>query len=162
MWIRTHHCFLKASLNCFLSYKLKPSWEFHLMMNDVACRQLGWDLRPTLSAVRPVAMQWLTRAWFQSVPGRICEHTASPDVWALLCPWPFDLCPQTIGSSPKCIPQPSTLICAVHLALNCVPLHLLLSWTSLCKWKSLSCVRLFVTPWTIQSMEFSRPEYWSG
>ena len=23
-------------------------------------------------------------------------------------------------------------------------------------------VRLFVTPWTIQSMEFSRPEYWSG
>ena len=28
-------------------------------------------------------------------------------------------------------------------------------------WKSLSCVRLFVTPWTIQSMDFSRPEYWS-
>ena len=30
------------------------------------------------------------------------------------------------------------------------------------KWKSLSRVRLFVTPWTIQSMEFSRPEHWSG
>ena len=30
------------------------------------------------------------------------------------------------------------------------------------KWKSLSHVRLFVTPGTIQSMEFSRPEYWSG
>ena len=30
------------------------------------------------------------------------------------------------------------------------------------KWKSLSCVRLFATPWTIQSMKFSRPEYWSG
>ena len=29
------------------------------------------------------------------------------------------------------------------------------------KWKSLSVVRLFVTPWTIQSVEFSRPEYWS-
>ena len=28
--------------------------------------------------------------------------------------------------------------------------------------KSLSHVRLFVTPWTKQSMEFSRPEYWSG
>ena len=26
----------------------------------------------------------------------------------------------------------------------------------------LGCVRLFVTPWTIQSMEFSRPECWSG
>ena len=32
------------------------------------------------------------------------------------------------------------------------------------KWKSksLSRVRLFATPWTTQSMEFSRPEYWSG
>ena len=29
-------------------------------------------------------------------------------------------------------------------------------------WKSLSCVQFFATPWTIQSMEFSRPEYWSG
>ena len=32
----------------------------------------------------------------------------------------------------------------------------------ICKWKSLSHVWLFATPWTIQSMEFSRPEYWSG
>ena len=30
------------------------------------------------------------------------------------------------------------------------------------KWKSLSCVWLFVTPWTIQAKEFSRLEYWSG
>ena len=29
-------------------------------------------------------------------------------------------------------------------------------------WKSFSRVRFFETPWTIQSMEFSRPEYWSG
>ena len=29
-----------------------------------------------------------------------------------------------------------------------------------CKWKSFICVQLFATPWTIQSMEFSRPEYW--
>ena len=28
-----------------------------------------------------------------------------------------------------------------------------------CLWKLLSHVRLFVTPWTIQSMEFSRQEY---
>ena len=27
--------------------------------------------------------------------------------------------------------------------------------------QSLSCVRLFATPWTIQSMEISRPEFWS-
>ena len=30
------------------------------------------------------------------------------------------------------------------------------------RWKSLSCVWFFATPWTIQSLEFSRPEYWSG
>ena len=30
------------------------------------------------------------------------------------------------------------------------------------KWKSLSHVQLFATPWTIQSMELSRPEYQSG
>ena len=30
------------------------------------------------------------------------------------------------------------------------------------KWKLLSCVQLFATQWAIQSMEFSRPEYWSG
>ena len=29
------------------------------------------------------------------------------------------------------------------------------------KWKSLSRVRLFRTPWTVESTEFSRPEYWS-
>ena len=30
------------------------------------------------------------------------------------------------------------------------------------KWNSLSRVWLFVTPGTMQSMEFSKPEYWSG
>ena len=35
------------------------------------------------------------------------------------------------------------------------------------KWKSLSCVWLFVSPWTAAcqaplSMEFSRPEYWTA
>ena len=29
------------------------------------------------------------------------------------------------------------------------------------KWKSLSHVQLFATPWAIQFMEFSRPEYWT-
>ena len=30
------------------------------------------------------------------------------------------------------------------------------------KWKSLRGVWFFVTSWTIQSVEFSSPEYWSG
>ena len=36
------------------------------------------------------------------------------------------------------------------------------TWLSEWKWKLLSHVQLFVAPWTIQSMEFSRSEYWSG
>ena len=36
------------------------------------------------------------------------------------------------------------------------------SWHEKMKWKLLSRVWLFVTPWSLQSMEFSRPEYWSG
>ena len=31
-----------------------------------------------------------------------------------------------------------------------------------CKWELLSRVQLFAHPWTIEPMEFSRPEYWSG
>ena len=31
-----------------------------------------------------------------------------------------------------------------------------------CEMKVAQHVQLFATPWTIQSMEFSRPEYWSG
>ena len=43
------------------------------------------------------------------------------------------------------------LICVITLWVAPNPL-----WNSLKqKWKLLSCVRLFVTPWTIQSMEFS-------
>ena len=36
------------------------------------------------------------------------------------------------------------------------------NWSEKWKWNSLSSVWLFSTPWTIQCMEFSRPEYWSG
>ena len=36
--------------------------------------------------------------------------------------------------------------------------YILWNWN----WKLLSSVWLFANPWTIQSMEFSRPEYWSG
>ena len=35
-------------------------------------------------------------------------------------------------------------------------------WPSKWKWKLPSRARLFATPWTIESIEFSRPEYWSG
>ena len=41
---------------------------------------------------------------------------------------------------------------------ECSPQSVTWKW----KWKPLSHVQLFVTPWTIQSMEFSRPEYGVG
>ena len=39
-----------------------------------------------------------------------------------------------------------------------VPNYFLYLW----KWKSLSHVRLFETPWTIESTEISKSEYWNG
>ena len=37
-------------------------------------------------------------------------------------------------------------------------LYIILNW----KWKLFSRILLFATPWTVQAMEFSRPECWSG
>ena len=44
--------------------------------------------------------------------------------------------------------------------LSGFPCEWVSEWVS--EWKSLNHVQLFVMLWTIQSMEFSRPEYWSG
>ena len=58
-----------------------------------------------------------------------------------------------------------------QLSMNCLvryqnmkhlPLKVYPTWKWTLKWKSLIRVQLFVTPWTIQSMEFSRPEYLVG
>ena len=38
----------------------------------------------------------------------------------------------------------------------------MVEWLHHWKWKFLSYVLLFATPWTMRSMEFSRSEYWSG
>ena len=82
------------------------SWEFQLRMHNVTCRHLGWDLRHTV-----VTMHWLTRAWFQRVPGRICVRVASLDVWALPCPRGF---PRPLGSSQ------SASLCSPHLSGQCI------------------------------------------
>ena len=39
----------------------------------------------------------------------------------------------------------------------------MVAWTKR-RWRGVDRFRtsLFATPWTIESMEFSRPEYWSG
>ena len=49
---------------------------------------------------------------------------------------------------------------------TCISLFRVAFFTIVKRWKgqckSLNCVWLFATPWTIQTVEFSRPEYWSG
>ena len=42
-----------------------------------------------------------------------------------------------------------------HFNIAIIHYHCIVAIKRMRKWKSLSCVRLFVTPWTIQSMEFS-------
>ena len=50
----------------------------------------------------------------------------------------------------------------MEMSLQLILLCRLNSFMYEVKWKSLSHVWLFVTPWTIQSRESSRLEYWSG
>ena len=61
----------------------------------------------------------------------------------------------TLGDLPDSGMEPTSPVWQVDPLPLC---HLGKWW----KWKSLSRVRLFAAPWTIESMEFSRPEYWSG
>ena len=70
------------------------------------------------------------------------------------------------------MPWNEYVVCLNHLFLN---LAITLMWADthstvttfsynewVSEWKALSRVWLFATPWTIQSMECSRPEHWSG
>ena len=49
-----------------------------------------------------------------------------------------------------------------HVSISILSYIFIFCLSSSEKWKLLSRVWLFVTPWTIQFIEFSRPEYWSG
>ena len=64
------------------------------------------------------------------------------------------------GSPKKRQVQVSQLCPTLREPMDYIVQHLIIPLPS--PWKSLSHVRLFATSWTIQSMEFSRPEYWSG
>ena len=69
-----------------------------------------------------------------------------------------------IDGSPPGSPVPGILQART---LECVAISFSNAWKWKVKGKSLSCVRLFMTPWTAAcqaplSMGFSRQEYWSG
>ena len=81
------------------------------------------------------------------------------------CPWWWKICitRRTLGQLDRASHTLSSYFSSQ--SVNMIPhLHCTFCpvWHPEVKWKSLSRVRLFATPWTIQSLEFSRPEYWSG
>ena len=67
------------------------------------------------------------------------------------------------SSVPRAPPGKCTLYIVVYI---CPSQSIILSHSpsvlGIHKWKSLSHVLLFSSQWTIQSIEFFRPEYWSG
>ena len=74
--------------------------------------------------------------------------------------WILSLC--HVGSPPPPHIVEVQLIYNVVLVSSVQQSDLVICERSELKWQLLSHVRLFANPWTIQSMEFSRPEYWSG
>ena len=82
-----------------------------------------------------------------------CISTERPGVGFMTHPYPEPLPPSPEGKYGSLLR--GNVRTKSYIIINLVPISL---WREV-KWKSLSCVRLFVTPWT---MEFSRPEYWSG
>ena len=89
-------------------------------------------------------------------------QVGQPATWTSSAFW--WICPQVCCS--QCVWAPEKQLLAPNLTFSDV--RLVASdqpwWEYLYQWKrkSLSPVRLFATPLTIQSMECSRPEYWSG
>ena len=73
-----------------------------------------------------------------------------PREWGCMRRQPLRITAASVLVKEDCLSPPSRFCCKVWELKRGV------------KWKSLSHVWLLVTPWTIQSMEFSRPEYWSG
>ena len=78
-------------------------------------------------------------------PWALAPQQETPPRWEAHALW--------LESSP-CLAQPEESPCS-----NKDPAQ---SIITMCVWKLLSRVQLFVTPRTTQSVEFSRPEYWSG
>ena len=95
---------------------------------------------------------------------RLCPHFAAAAAAAAeslqSCP---TLC-DPIDGSPPGSPVPGTLQART---LEWIAISFSSAWNWNVKVKSLSCVRLFETPWTgahqvLPPMGFSRQEYWSG
>ena len=107
------------------------------------------------SCVRLFLTLWTVACWAPLSMGFSRQEYQS----GLACPPPGNFLTQ--GSN-------SRLLCLLHCQVGSLPLAPpgKPDWPLKCKVKSFSCVRLFVTSWTVAyqappSMRFSRQEYWS-
>ena len=96
-------------------------------------------------------------------PGSFIKFSG-PTEWRPLLEFPCQWCRTvlvslTAGGFPRSEGRPVSSVLR-SLAKGRVPSRA--AQTPKWKWKSLSRVQLFATPWTIQPTEFSRPQYWSG
>ena len=141
--------------------------------NTLFNQYIGLSFRPLSSTVN------LNRSNFCSKwkPFKYLKMACSP--WKLRIgrfssftfPWyygwvPSILCPFSSGRVIVCLNHSNSGILWVNFQQGLIMYYCFLVYDLYFFWKwkckSLSCVWLFVTPWTIQAIEFSRPEYWSG
>ena len=99
------------------------------------------------------------------------DHPTSPCIYTTCIHQPINIL-SMVGAKDSPLPHPIIYIPYIHTSpqipslwwglrtLRSPHLHIYIHHMYV-KWKSLYRVRLFSTPWTIQSMEFSRPEHWS-
>ena len=100
-------------------------------------------------------------AWYKHVV-LYCESEATSSYTAYLfrlIPWLLELDSRTW--QPIRLPGPWDSP-GKNTGVGCHFLFQLFPKMCQSEWKSLCRVWLFATPWTMQSMEFSRPEYWNG
>ena len=141
---------------CPFSRTREDNFFFPLRAND-GTGELSWQLRNFLGWV---GGRWMLAWGSISLLPRDCISAAATAAKSLQCP---TLC-DPIDSSPPGSPIPGILQART---LEWVAISFSNAWKWKAKVKSLSCVRLFTTPWIAAyqappSMGFSRQEYWSG
>ena len=121
------------------------------LFKDLDGRTLG--LPPPVSVFPKTEAEW-TGSFFNTGQLVLCEldNSSRESVNRTEMVW---LC----GPGEQNILEKDWAVELESVPMSC-PAHLYLR--NEVKWKSLSHVWLFMTPWTIQSMKFSRPKYWRG
>ena len=135
---------------------------------------ISWLQSPSVVILEPKKIKSLT---VSIVSPSICHEVKGPDTlifafWMLSFKPAFSLSSFTFikklfsssSFSTIWVVSSAYLRLLIFLLAVLIPAYVSSRDSSEVKWKSLSCVWLFVIPWSIHGilMEFSRPEYWSG